>query len=62
MSQPTPLTRRTAIATGASSRIGHALAEHLGEAGAHTPHAGRTQPTHVNVSGTVVRPPKQLAL
>jgi NADP-dependent 3-hydroxy acid dehydrogenase YdfG len=37
-----PLAGRTAIVTGASSGIGRAIAEHLGDAGAHVFLAGRT--------------------
>ena len=42
MSDPQPLTGRTAIVTGASSGIGRAIAETLGRAGAHVVLAGRT--------------------
>src|SRR5262249_57052453 len=37
-----PLDRKTAIVTGASSGIGRAIAEKLGEAGVHVYLAGRT--------------------
>lgn len=37
-----PLEKRTAIVTGASSGIGRAIAEHLGNAGAHVFLSGRT--------------------
>ena len=42
MSTTRPLAGKTAIVTGASSGIGRAIGEHLGEAGAHTYLAGRT--------------------
>jgi NADP-dependent 3-hydroxy acid dehydrogenase YdfG len=42
MSESKPLAGRTAIVTGASSGIGRAIAEHLGEAGAHVFLSGRT--------------------
>jgi NADP-dependent 3-hydroxy acid dehydrogenase YdfG len=43
MSQPTPLSGKTAIVTGASSGIGRAIAETLGNAGARVYLAGRTR-------------------
>lgn len=43
MPNPTPLSGRTAIVTGASSGIGRAIAEKLGAAGAHVFLAGRTR-------------------
>jgi NADP-dependent 3-hydroxy acid dehydrogenase YdfG len=42
MSQPASLSGKTAVVTGASSGIGRAIAETLGEAGAHVFLAGRT--------------------
>jgi NADP-dependent 3-hydroxy acid dehydrogenase YdfG len=42
MTTSKPLEGRTAIVTGASSGIGRAIAEHLGEAGAHVFLSGRT--------------------
>lgn len=42
MTTSKPLAGRTAIVTGASSGIGRAIAEHLGEAGAHVFLSGRT--------------------
>jgi NADP-dependent 3-hydroxy acid dehydrogenase YdfG len=42
MSESQPLTGRTAVVTGASSGIGRAIAETLGQAGAHVFIAGRT--------------------
>jgi len=42
MSESKPLAGRTAIVTGASSGIGRAIAEHLGEGGAHVFLSGRT--------------------
>ena len=42
MTSPTRLDGKTAIVTGASSGIGRAIAEKLGEAGAHVYLAGRT--------------------
>ena len=42
MSSSSPLQGRTAIVTGASSGIGRAIAQHLGEAGAHVFLSGRT--------------------
>ena len=42
MTAPLPLQERTAIVTGASSGIGRAIAQQLGEAGAHVFLAGRT--------------------
>ena len=43
MSQPTPLSGKTAVVTGASSGIGRAIAETLGNAGARVYLAGRTR-------------------
>ena len=43
MGQTKPLGGKTAIVTGASSGIGRAIAEHLGQAGAHVYLAGRTR-------------------
>ena len=42
MSDSKPLAGKTAIVTGASSGIGRAIAEHLGDAGAHVYLTGRT--------------------
>ena len=42
MTTSKPLEGRTAIVTGASSGIGRAIAEHLGDAGAHVFRSGRT--------------------
>ena len=42
MSDSKPLAGQTAIVTGASSGIGRAIAEHLGDAGAHVYLTGRT--------------------
>jgi len=42
MTTPKPLEGRTAIVTGASSGIGRAIAEHLGQAGSHVFLSGRT--------------------
>ncbi len=42
MSNPTPLSGKTAVVTGASSGIGRAIAERLGAAGAHLFLAGRS--------------------
>ena len=78
MTNTSRLDGKTAIVTGASSGIGRAIAEKLGEAGAHVYLAGRTvsameaskkrieqageRAVVVGFDVLVVRPPKQLAL
>ena len=51
MTNTTRLDGKTAIVTGASSGIGRAIAEKLGEAGAHVYLAGRTRLRDGGVEG-----------
>lgn len=53
MNESKPLKGRTAVVTGASSGIGRAIAEHLGDAGAHVVLSGRTESSMADSRKTI---------